>query len=142
MRERLRKRITGSSKAIPSTDNIDQYLRTRNPIGWEARQHADEISVGDKIIIWRSGAYAGAVADCLVEAPPSTSIPEDAPELYVSPHVSDDNIPRCRLKVLHQFVDEPIPRLSVKIHLPNLRIISSALRHQLSPHGGRVYYYS
>jgi len=107
----------------PDYFDIDQYVRTRNPIVWQARQHASEISVGDKVILWRSGDNAGAIAECLVEAAPSTSISEDARDLYLTPPEPDDNVPRCRLKVLQQFVDQPIPSVAVKSALPNLNII-------------------
>ena len=107
----------------PDYFDIEQYVRTRSSIVWQARQHSGEISVGDKVILWRSGTNAGAIAECLVEAAPSTSIADDALDLYLKPPGPDDVVPRCRLKVLQQFVDQPIPRAAVKSALPNSNII-------------------
>ena len=113
-------------QANPEYFDVDQYLQAKKEIQWQARQHTDDITTGDKVLIWRAGDNAGVLAECVVTSPPDPTIEEDAPELYRKPFEPGDSAPRCRLHVVEQFVHQPITRNSIKATLPDLNIIRQA----------------
>jgi hypothetical protein len=53
----------------PAEFRIEDYLRdAKGDIQWRASQHKDEIKMGDRAYIWRSGPAAGVIAECIVTA--------------------------------------------------------------------------
>ena len=75
----------------PEIFRVDEYLRKNKNITWTIRQGylKDEISVGDKVYIWRSDGdnpkSGGIVARGKIESTPEY-MKDDAPELWVVPH--------------------------------------------------------
>ena len=89
----------------PEHFDIDTYLRDRSNITWSVRQHKDSVHTDDRVLIWRSGAEAGIVAECLVTSEPSIDIAEDEPGLWrSSERLAKDEL-RCSLQVIDTFVD-------------------------------------
>jgi hypothetical protein len=110
----------------PDLFNIDEYLKTRAQIRWQVRQHADRVTEGDNVLLWRSGENGGVVAECIVESAPDATIAEDAPELNLVMPKEGNSAPRCQLKVVRKFTEAPIFRDIIKNTLPDLRIIKAA----------------
>jgi energy-coupling factor transporter ATP-binding protein EcfA2 len=109
----------------PDQFDVDGYIRSRQELLWSVRQHKDHILVGDRVLLWRSGATGGVIADCSVIAPPSKEILEDAPELWkVKPDIQAGEM-RCRLRVEDSFVDTPIARAAIRTVLPDLSIVKA-----------------
>lgn len=107
----------------PDQFDVDGYIRNRQELLWSVRQHKDQILVGDRVLLWRSGATGGVIADCSVIAPPSKEILEDAPDLWkVKPDIQAREM-RCRLRVEDSFVDTPIARAAIRAVLPDLSIV-------------------
>jgi len=109
----------------PDQFDVDSYIKVRQEIMWSVRQHKDHILAGDRVLIWRSGATGGVIADCSVLAPPSTEILEDAPELWKEkPDIQTGEI-RCRLRVEDSFVANPISRATIRAILPEISIFKA-----------------
>ena len=109
----------------PDQFDVDGYIRGRQEILWSVRQHKDRILAGDRVLMWRSGASGGVIADCSVIAPPSTEIPEDAPELWTEKPDIQTGEMRCKLRVEDSFVDTPIARAAIRAVLPELSIVKA-----------------
>jgi hypothetical protein len=109
----------------PDHFDLDAYLRDRHQIVWTVRQHNERILVSDRVLIWRSGAKAGVIAECVVVDPPSIEIPEDAAELWKKLPENRPSETRCRLRVVTSFVDTPVPRDLIRTTLPELSIIKA-----------------
>ena len=107
----------------PDKFDVDGYITGRQEILWSVRQHKDHIFAGDKVLVWRSGATGGVIADCSVLAPPSEEILEDAPELWKDKPDIQTGEMRCRLSVEDSFVAAPIARAAIKKILPELSIV-------------------
>jgi hypothetical protein len=104
----------------PRHFDVDTYLRTRSQIRWQVSQHAQRIKTGDKVLIWRSGDDGGVVAECTVESAPTMDPSDDAPELWRTGSGGTGPSVGCRLQVLQQYTDNPIPRSRIKEALPRL----------------------
>ncbi|MGB8167316.1 MAG: EVE domain-containing protein, partial [Chthoniobacteraceae bacterium] len=109
----------------PDQFDVDRYLRDRQEILWSVRQHKDRILAGDRVLIWKSGASGGVIAECSVIAPPSTEILEDAPELWKEKPDNEVGEMRCKLRVESSFVDAPIARAAIRTILPELSIVKA-----------------
>ena len=109
----------------PGQFDIDGYLRGRQEIVWSVRQHKDRILVGDRVLIWKSGATGGVIAVCSVSAPPSSEIGEDALELWKEKPDDQSGHLRCKLRVEDSFIDNPIPRAAIRAVLPELLIVKT-----------------
>ena len=108
----------------PLLFGVDQYLNNRDEIRWSVRQHHDEVHVGDKVLIWRSGENSGVVATCVVQSEPDSLLEDDAPEIW---HKQPPNAEaRCKLKVLDRFTESPVTRQNIKGILPALSIVKNA----------------
>jgi hypothetical protein len=110
----------------PDKFDMDTYLRTRPVIQWQLRQYAERLKAGAQVLIWRSGENSGVIAECVAESDAIQGLEDDAPELYLVQQENTKAMPRCRLKVLKQYVDKPIPRQKIKVALPGLSIITFA----------------
>jgi len=108
----------------PHLFGVDQYLNNRDEIRWSVRQHHDEVHVGDKVLIWRSGENSGVVATCVVQSEPDLLLEDDAPEIWHQKPPKREA--RCKLKLLDQFTENPITREQIKGILPALSIIRKA----------------
>ena len=109
----------------PDQFDVDGYIRGRQEILWSVRQHKDHILAGDRVLVWRSGATGGVIADCSVLAPPSKEILEDAPELWKEKPDIQTGEMRCRLRVEDSFVTTPIARAAIRAILPELSILKA-----------------
>jgi hypothetical protein len=109
----------------PDQFDVNSYLQGRREIVWTVRQHKERILVGDRVLIWRSGAQGGVIAECTVVAQPSREILEDAAELWKQPPQSQTGELRCKLRVTDSFADAPIPRTTIRNALPDLSIIKA-----------------
>ena len=109
----------------PDQFDVDGYIRGRQEILWSVRQHKDHILAGDRVLVWRSGATGGVIADCSVLAPPSKEILEDAPELWKEKPDIQTGEMRCRLRVEDSFVATPIARAAIRAILPELSILKA-----------------
>lgn len=109
----------------PDQFDVDGYIRGRQEILWSVRQHKDRILAGDRVLLWRSGAAGGVIADCSVIDPPSTEILEDAPELWKEKPDIQTGEMRCRLRVQDSFADTPIARAAIRTILPDLSIVKA-----------------
>ena len=107
----------------PDQFDVDGYIRDRQEVLWSVRQHKDRILAGDKVLLWRSGAIGGVIADCSVIDPPSKEILEDAPELWKEKPDLQTGEMRCRLRVENSFADTPIARAAIRASLPELSIV-------------------
>ena len=112
-------------QANPDQFDVDRYIQARREIVWTVRQHKDHILSGDRVFIWRSGTKAGVVAECIVVAPPSAEILEDAPELWKERPRSQTGEVRCKLRVVDSFVDAAISRAAIRSALPDLSIVKA-----------------
>jgi hypothetical protein len=107
----------------PDLFDVDGYIRERQEVLWSVRQHKDRILAGDRVLLWRSGATGGVIADCSVIDPPSKEILEDAPELWKEmPDIQTGEM-RCRLRVEDSFADTPIARAAIRAIMPELSIL-------------------
>jgi energy-coupling factor transporter ATP-binding protein EcfA2 len=109
----------------PDQFDLDVYIRGRQEILWSVRQHKDRILPGDRVLLWRSGAAGGVIADCSVVDPPSKEILEDAPELWKAPSDIQAGEMRCRLRVENSFAEIPIARAVIRAVLPELSIVKA-----------------
>jgi hypothetical protein len=107
----------------PDQFDVDGYIRGRQEVLWSVRQHKDRILAGDRVLLWRSGATGGVIADCSVIDPPSKEILEDAPELWKEKPDIQTGEMRCRLRVEDSFADTPIARAAIKAALPEISIV-------------------
>jgi MoxR-like ATPase len=111
----------------PKRFDIDRYLRSRSEITWTVNQYLKDVRVGDRVLMWRSGADGGVVAECEIIDGPSAKIADDGVELH------NANVPpdkpgtlRCKLRVIEAFPDNPVPRQLIQSNLPDLSIFKFA----------------
>lgn len=109
----------------PDRFDVDGYVQGRLEIVWTVRQHKERILAGDRVLIWKSGAAGGVIADCSVTAPPSAEIPEDAPELWKAKPANQTGEMRCTLRVEDSLVNTPIGRTAIREVLPDLSIVKA-----------------
>lgn len=107
----------------PEHFDINTYLKNRTEITWTVRQRKNQITEGDKVLLWKSGPDGGVVAHCVIIAKPSESISDDAPELWSSGKGKQGGELRCKLRVLHEYVASPISRDTIRGVLPDLGIL-------------------
>ena len=107
----------------PEHFDINTYLKNRTEATWTVRQSKNQITEGDRVLLWRSGADGGVIADGVVISKPSESITDDAPELWSSGKGQQKGELRCKLHVLHEYVTSPISRDTIRGVLPDLGIL-------------------
>jgi 5-methylcytosine-specific restriction protein B len=89
-------------------------------------QHANDIQIGDRVYLWRSGDDAGILA--VAEATSLASVqPDDFTEFWIKPPEDNSGKLRVRLRMLELRVDQPLLKAEVRRVLPDLRIITAPL---------------
>ena len=110
----------------PNLFDVDRYISTRQEIRWSVRQYPDRLRIGDEVLLWRSGADGGVIARCTALSTAESGIPEDAPELWRAESEREINDLKCRLRIIDNYIQEPIPRERIKAILPELPIFRFA----------------
>jgi len=98
----------------PTMFDVEKYLSVKNQIVWRVSRYKNEISIGDSVLIWVSGENSGVYAECKVTEAPSTTIIEDAQNLWNDNIQSTGKEVRCRLSIQRKFVNNPILRTAIK----------------------------
>lgn len=110
----------------PKLFRMEDYLRSRREFSWTVNQHANDIQIGDRVYLWRSGDDAGILA--VAEATSLASVqPDDFTEFWIKPPEDNAGKQRVRLRMLELRVDQPLLKAEVRKVLPDLRIITAPL---------------
>jgi 5-methylcytosine-specific restriction protein B len=110
----------------PKLFRMEDYLRSRREFSWTVNQHANDIQIGDRVYLWRSGDDAGILA--VAEATSLASVqPDDFTEFWIKPPEDNAGKQRVRLRMLELRVDQPLLKAEVRRVLPDLRIITAPL---------------
>ena len=110
----------------PKLFRMEDYLSSRRDFSWTVNQHANEIQIGDRVYLWRSGDDAGILA--VAEATSLASVqPDDFTEFWIKPPEDNAGKLRVRLRMLELRVDQPLFKAEVRKVLPDLRIITAPL---------------
>ena len=110
----------------PKLFRMEDYLRSRREFSWTVNQHANDIQIGDRVYLWRSGDDAGILA--VAEATSLASVqPDDFTEFWIKPPEDNAGKQRVRLRMLELRVDQPLFKAEVRKVLPDLRIITAPL---------------
>lgn len=110
----------------PKLFRMEDYLRSRREFSWTVNQHANDIQIGDRVYLWRSGDEAGLLA--VAEATSLASVqPDDFTEFWIKPPEDNAGKLRVRLRMLELRVDQPLLKAEVRKVLPDLRIITAPL---------------
>lgn len=114
-------------QANPTRYRIQDALQERAEDYWNLRQHAKEVHVGDRVLIWVSGDEAGiyALGTALTEPVIRADAPEAAP-YWRPPDNGIRPLPRVLVRFDHTFLDQPIKKtfLLTDPVLQSLQVIS------------------
>lgn len=83
----------------PDRYDIDAALEALDEIRWRVPQHTAEISVGDPVVIWRSGPEAGIVGVGVVAGPPRAEPPPPLETRFQLAETEGDAATRIPLRV-------------------------------------------
>ncbi|MDA3938396.1 MAG: EVE domain-containing protein [Spirochaetia bacterium] len=100
----------------PQLFDVETYLDSKNSITWKVSRYQNEITVGDIVLLWKSGENAGVYAEGIVTDAPSKHIKDDAPELWIDGKASDDTATtiKCAINLTKHFVFNPILRKKIQ----------------------------
>jgi predicted RNA-binding protein with PUA-like domain len=108
-------------QAQPKEWDVDGFLsdvvarRTDARVNWLVTTYADQISVGDRVFLWRSGPKAGVVAVARVLAAPAV-LPEDKGAYRLAPHQNKYAQDRCRARLeVERVLRRPLLRAAMKL---------------------------
>jgi AAA domain (dynein-related subfamily)/EVE domain len=86
-------------QANPTIYNIDQALSELAEMNWVVRQYKNDIHVGDRVYLWRSGADAGVIATATVAREPEVLPLDDSDPYVLRPEALSKPEPRVMLRI-------------------------------------------
>ena len=113
-------------QANPSRYRIHESLRKESEEWWNLNQHADDVRVGDRVLIWISGSDAGVYALGTVVAPPIVTPDSATGQAYwLEAEQGKRAKPRVRVRYDRVLIDRPLLKayLEADPNLWSLRIL-------------------
>ena len=113
-------------QANPRRYRIIESLRTESEEWWNLNQHADDVRVGDRVLIWISGSEAGVYAVGTVVTPPIVTPDSTTGQAYwLAPEQGKQAKPRVRVRYDRVLLDRPLLKayLEADPNLWSLRIL-------------------
>jgi hypothetical protein len=113
-------------QANPNRYRILESLQNESEECWNLNQHADDVRVGDQVLIWISGSDAGVYAVGTVVAPPAITPDSVTGQAYwLEAEQGKRAKPRVRVRYDRVLIDRPLlkPYLEADPNLWSLRIL-------------------
>jgi hypothetical protein len=113
-------------QANPNRYRILESLRKESEEWWNLNQHADDVRVGDRVLIWISGSDAGVYAVGTVVAPPTVTPDSATGQAYwLETEQGKRAKPRVRVRYDQVLIDRPLLKayLESDPNLWSLRIL-------------------
>ncbi len=124
----LQTRSTWLFQANPNRYHIQESLRAEREEFWNLNQHADDVSPGDRVLIWVCGEDAGIYAIGTVMSAPEVR-PDSAAGMGYWVQHTDGRRPKARVCVRydHVFLDHPLLKSFIAIDpvLAHLAVVRS-----------------
>jgi len=86
--------------------DVDSYVPGGKKLFGRFDNNRASIAVGDRVLIWRSGANSGVMG--MLYSAPNSEIQEDAPDLWRAKPESQIDENALQARVLDAFIDKPI----------------------------------
>lgn len=96
-------------QANPAKYRISDSLRAEREEYWNLRQHATEVTLGDRVLIWLSGKRAGVYAlGTVVSAATETADSPTGQAYWNDKKAGERPIPRVWVRYDHILLDRPL----------------------------------